>query len=185
MTVTNTTRRVTYPGDGIASSFAVPFKIVLDAHVTVAVLDAAGVTTVKVLTTDYTYTGAGLNSGSVEWVSTLPATGETVIIERIVPLTQLLDLINTGSYLPLNTENELDLLMMAIQQISEATSAAAATTLTEFTLVARPLAAAAWYSKSIMVYDVGSPSKRQTCHKRDFGAAVTFMWATDSEGSPF
>jgi len=182
VTVTNTTRRITYPGDGAASSFAVPFRIVLDAHVTVAVLDAAGVTTVKALTTDYTYTGAGLNSGTVNWVSVLPATGETVIIERIVPLTQLLDLINTGAYLPKNTEDELDLLMMAIQQVDEAVSAAAATTLTEFTLATRPLASAAFYSKSIMVFDAGSPSKRQTCHKDLNGV---FEWQTDSEGSPF
>lgn len=117
MTVLTTTNRVTYSGDSVSTAFAVPFKFAQNSDL--VVLDViAGVSTTKVLGTDYNVTGAGTPSGTVTFVSA-PGLGHTVIIYRDPATTQVTDLVE-GDPLPAESvETALDRIVMMVQRCKE------------------------------------------------------------------
>ena len=54
MTVSNTTRKITYLGDGVTTVFTFPFKVFETVELEVAVIDSQGNATVQVENADYT-----------------------------------------------------------------------------------------------------------------------------------
>ena len=181
MTVLNTTRSITYAGDGADLTFSYPFKVTLVAQLVVTlILDSTGVETVQTLTTHYTVTGVGLAAGGVVTFITAPPTGNTVKIERVVDLTQLLDLLNQGTYKPQNQEDSLDLIVMMIQQVNAASKTFK---LTEYTAATRPPASLAFKNTLIALRNATGPTKLQGCVES--ATAGNFEWKDFREGDPW
>lgn len=84
MTITATTNRIQYTGDGSSTGFAFPFRIFAATDLEVFL---AGV----LQTTGYSVTG-GDPSGTVNF-ATAPGAGVAVLIRRAVPATQPMDLV--------------------------------------------------------------------------------------------
>lgn len=116
MTITSSTARVNYSGNSSTQDFSVPFKFFEDDHLVVIIRSSAGVDTTQTLTTDYTVTGAGNPAGGQVSMLTAPATGETLIIYRAVPLTQEIDYIANDPFPAESHEEALDKLTMITQQ---------------------------------------------------------------------
>jgi hypothetical protein len=66
MTISSTTVKNSYNGDGSTATFTYTFKIFADSDLQVIIRSALGTETVKTLTTHYTVTGAGV---SIWWFS--------------------------------------------------------------------------------------------------------------------
>lgn len=119
MTVSSTTARVAYSGNGTTTVFPVTFYFLADSQLAVSLYSAAGVETVQVLNTNYTVTGAGTISGGVVTMTVPPAAGTSLIISRAVPLTQATDLLPNDRLPAESIEQSLDKLTMLVQQLNE------------------------------------------------------------------
>jgi hypothetical protein len=119
MTVSSTTTKNSYSGDGSTTTFAYAFKIFADADLTVILRSAAGTETVQTLTTNYSVTNAGnANGGNVVFV-TAPASGVTVVIRRNIAQTQTTDYTANDPFPAESHEDALDRLTFIAQQQQE------------------------------------------------------------------
>ena len=119
MTVSSTTSRVSYSGNGSTKAFAVNFYFLADSHLKVVLRAADGTETVKTLTTDYTVSGAGNLAGGTVTMNVAPATGTTLVIVRNVPFTQETDYQANDPFPAESHERALDKLTMEMQQLNE------------------------------------------------------------------
>ena len=121
MTISSTTVKNSYSGNGTLDTFNYTFKIFADADIQVIIRDASATETVKTLTTHYTVTGAGSASGGtiVFTAGNIPSATETVVIRRASPQTQAIDYIANDPFPAESHEEGLDRSMMAIQQLQE------------------------------------------------------------------
>ena len=121
MTVSSTTVKNSYSGNGSTTQFAYGFKIFADSDLIVIIRSAAGTETVKTLTTHYTVAGAGdASGGSITFTTgNTPASGETVVIIREVPQTQAIDYIANDPFPAESHEEGLDRATMTTQQVQE------------------------------------------------------------------
>lgn len=130
MTVSSTTNRNNYTGDGTVDTYSYTFKIFSNTDLLVTVRNTNNVETTLTLTTDYTVTGVGSTSGgTVVLVNASQAwldgdgdllTGYELSIRRVRPLTQITDIRNQGSFLPETHEDEFDKQIMIAQQQQDA-----------------------------------------------------------------
>jgi len=95
MTVSSTTVKNSYSGNGSTTEFAYTFKILVNSDLQVIIRSSTGTETTKTITTHYTVAGAGdASGGSITFTSgNIPASGETVVIRRNGPQTQARDYI--------------------------------------------------------------------------------------------
>lgn len=121
MTVSSTTVKNSYSGNGSTTQFAYGFKIFADSDLIVIIRSSTGTETVKTLTTHYTVAGAGdASGGSITFTSgNTPASGETVVIIREVPQTQAIDYIANDPFPAESHEEGLDRGTMTTQQVQE------------------------------------------------------------------
>jgi 6-phosphogluconolactonase (cycloisomerase 2 family) len=122
MTISTTNSKVKYDGNDITIVFDYAFKIFRDEDLEVFLTDTAGVSTLLVLDTDYTVTGAGEESGGtvIYPISGSPlATGERLTINRLVTLKQLTDLTEQGAFSAEAIEEMSDYVTMQTQQLQE------------------------------------------------------------------
>ena len=121
MTISSTTVKNSYSGNGTLDTFNYTFKVFADADLQVIIRDASATETVKTLTTHYTVTGAGSASGGtvVFTAGNIPTATETVVIRRASPQTQAIDYIANDPFPAESHEEGLDRSMMAIQQLQE------------------------------------------------------------------
>ena len=121
MTVSTTSNKVSFSANGSTTVFAYNFKIFADADLTVIIRAADGTETTKTLTTHYTVSGAGSASGgNVTFTSgNTPASGETVVIQRKLTLTQGTDYVANDPFPAESHEDALDRLTFITQQIQE------------------------------------------------------------------
>lgn len=128
MPVTSLLTKVTAVGNDVATSFSFsPIVIFAASDLVVTHVDADGVETLLELgagATNYSVTVASFpGTGSITYpadtVTPLP-TGESLIIQRVLPLTQATSLTNQGPYLPKVQENQFDRLVMIAQQLQAA-----------------------------------------------------------------
>ena len=118
MTITTTTARKEYTGNGSTDTFAYDFKIIQDSDLKVYVVTTAtGASALKTITTHYTVTGAGSASGGNVVMGTPPSSAETLVISREVPLTQTVDYIENDAFPAETHESALDKLTMIAQQL--------------------------------------------------------------------
>ena len=121
MTISSTTVKNSYSGNGTLDTFNYTFKIFANADVQVIIRDASATETVKTLTTHYTVTGAGSASGGtiVFTSGNIPTATETVVLRRALPQTQSIDYIANDPFPAESHEEGLDRSMMAVQQLQE------------------------------------------------------------------
>ena len=121
MTISSTTVKNSYSGNGTLNTFNYTFKIFADSDLQVIIRDATATETVKTLTTHYTVTGAGnANGGTIIFTTgNTPSATETVVIRRAVPQTQAIDYIANDPFPAESHEEGLDRAMMAVQQLQE------------------------------------------------------------------
>nr|BAR37523.1 putative tail fiber [uncultured Mediterranean phage uvMED] len=121
MTVSSTTVKNSYSGNGSTTQFAYGFKIFADSDLIVIIRSSTGTETVKTLTTHYTVAGAGdASGGSITFTTgNTPASGETVVIIREVPQTQAIDYIANDPFPAESHEEGLDRATMTTQQVQE------------------------------------------------------------------
>jgi DNA polymerase III gamma/tau subunit len=121
MTISSTTVKNSYSGNGTLDTFNYTFKIFADSDLQVIIRDATATETVKTLTTHYTVTGAGSASGGtiVFTSGNIPSATETVVIRRAVPQTQAIDYIANDPFPAESHEEGLDRAMMTLQQVQE------------------------------------------------------------------
>jgi hypothetical protein len=121
MTISSTTVKNSYSGNGTLDTFTYNFKIFADADIQVIIRDASATETVKTLTTHYTVTGAGSASGGTVVFESghIPTNTQTVVLRRSSPQTQAIDYIANDPFPAESHEEGLDRSMMAIQQLQE------------------------------------------------------------------
>lgn len=119
MTLSTTTNRIQYSGNGATTGFSFPYYFLLDADLVVIVTSSAGVETVNTLTTDYTISGAGAQAGGTVTMLTAPASGETLTIYRDAAVTQDLDLVENDPLPAEEIEERLDKLTMLVQRTKD------------------------------------------------------------------
>ena len=120
MTVSSTTTKVSYSGNGSTTAFAYTFKIFDEDDLTVILrTDATGTEAVQTKTSDYTVSGVGDANGGNVTFGTAPASGKTVVIRRSAALTQTTDYTPNDPFPAEEHENALDKLTFLTQQIQE------------------------------------------------------------------
>ena len=124
MTVSSSTNKVSYSGNGSLTTFAYTFKIFDQSDLVVILRAADGTETVQTITTHYTVTGVGSASGGNVVFGSAPASGVTVVILRSQPLTQGLDLVANDPFPAESLEEALDKLVFMTQKHEEELSRA-------------------------------------------------------------
>lgn len=122
MTIETTTSSVTYQGNDATTVFTYGFLIPAAADAVVSLTDIAGNTTTTIDPAAYTITGlADVNGGTVTYplVGSPITTASNLTIQRVLPLTQEVDLTNQDGFFPSVLEDALDNLCMEIQQVQE------------------------------------------------------------------
>lgn len=121
MTISSTTVRNSYSGDGTTDTFTYNFKIFQDSDIQVIIRSANGTETIKTITTHYTVTGAGVATGGtvIFTAGNIPTNTQTVVLRRNIPQLQEIDYIANDPFPAESHEEGLDRATMAIQQIQE------------------------------------------------------------------
>ena len=121
MTISSTTVKNSYSGDGSTTTFNYTFKIFADSDLQVIIRSSTATETVKTITTHYTVTGAGSASGGtvVFTAGNIPTNTETVVLRRAVPQTQAIDYIANDPFPAESHEEGLDRATMTLQQVQE------------------------------------------------------------------
>ena len=120
MTVSTTTLRNDYTGNGVTTAFTIGFRFLDNAHIKVIrTVISTGVSSTLAITTDYTVAGAGGASGGTLTMLIAPTSGHRISILRNVPLTQLTDYVANDAFPAESHETALDKLTMIDQQYQE------------------------------------------------------------------
>ena len=121
MTVTTTTIKNSYSGNGSTTEFAYTFPINSTSEITVIERSATGTETVKSEgsgSTNYGISDNGASGGTVTMV-TAPASGTTLVLLRNTALTQETDYVANDPFPAETHEDALDKLTMQVQEVQE------------------------------------------------------------------
>ena len=148
MTVSSTSNKVSFTGNGSTTTFAYNFPIFTGEESTLNVyVDSVK----KTLTTHYTVTGAGVSTGgNVVFTSgNIPASGDKVVIERVLARTQLSDWNDYDKFPAETLEDTVDRLTLIASELDEVDSRSLklATTVTDLGTVEINATAAARANK--------------------------------------
>ena len=129
MTISTTTAKSRYPGDGTTTSFPTGFKFLDNDHVKVILRAAEGGETVWTEGSEYALSGASAPGGGTVTVNTsptdyTPAVGETLVVKLAVPPRQETSLPLGGAFPSTAVEGMADLAALRDQQVAEALSRA-------------------------------------------------------------
>lgn len=119
MTISTTTSRVEYTGNGVTTIFAVPFRFLENAHIVLTALAIDGSQTQLSQGADYTLVGEGDDDGGTATLTVAPQSGSYLIVRRVVPATQETDYISGDPFPAESHEAALDKLTMLVQQGEE------------------------------------------------------------------
>lgn len=121
MTVSTTTSRADYTGNGVTTAFTVPFYFLDNTHLLVLRTQiSTGAITTLTLSADYTVTGAGVAAGGTVTCLSAPTSDQKLSILRNIPLTQLTHYVENDPFPAASHERALDQLTMEVQQVNEA-----------------------------------------------------------------
>lgn len=124
MTVSNSSNKATYLGNGIVKEFTIPFKFFKNSEIEVYFRSEVIVQKKLVENIDYTVSGAGDENGGSVTLNETPQTGDKIVILRIIAMTQEIDYQENEIFPAETQERALDKLTMLIQQLDEKTSRA-------------------------------------------------------------
>ena len=120
MTLSTTTVKNSYSGNGSTTAFNYSFGINSTTELKVIIRSSLGTATTKTITTHYTVADAGAAGGTVTFTSgNTPASGETVVLLRDTDLTQETDYVANDPFPAETHEDALDKMQMQIQEIQE------------------------------------------------------------------
>lgn len=123
MTVSSSTDRATFLGNGVAQIFPLPFRFFANSEIQAwLVTNSTGALTALSLGTHYTLSGAGDpevdgNPTSELTMLTAPTALQSLFVQRVIPATQPTDIVNQGRFFPEIHENVFDRLTMLMQQV--------------------------------------------------------------------
>ena len=121
MTVTTTTIKNSYSGNGSTTAFAYTFPINSTSEITVIERSSTGAETVKSEgsgSTNYSISDNGASGGTVTMV-TAPASGTTLVLLRNTALTQETDYVANDPFPAETHEDALDKALMQAQELQE------------------------------------------------------------------
>ncbi len=119
MTVSSTTTRVAYAGNGVTTAFATTFPFFAASEIEVVErVVATGAETVKTLTTHYTVSGGNGATGTVTAVAA-PASTVQWVLRRKTARTQEIDYTPNDPFPAETHEQGLDRLKMNVQELGE------------------------------------------------------------------
>lgn len=117
MTIAKTGSETSDAGNGATVAFAFPFRFFADTDLQVfIVVDSTGLATLQTLTTDYTIVNTGTETGGTVTMVAAPASGETLLIQRVIPETQSTDYQANDAFPAETHETALDRLTLITQQ---------------------------------------------------------------------
>ena len=119
MTISSTTVKVSYSGNGSTTVFAYTFKILDDDEIQVIIRSSTGTETVKTKTTHYTVSGVGSSAGGNITFLTAPTATQTVVLRRLTTQTQETDYVANDPFPANSHEDALDRITMVAQEIQE------------------------------------------------------------------
>ena len=119
MTISSTTVKVSYSGNGSTTVFAYTFKILDDDEIQVIIRSSTGTETVKTKTTHYTVSGVGSSGGGNITFLTAPTATQTVVLRRLTTQTQETDYVANDPFPADSHEEALDRVTMVAQEIQE------------------------------------------------------------------
>jgi hypothetical protein len=116
MTVSSSSARNDYVGDGSTATYSYTFRIFVNTDLLVTKRDTLNTETTLLLNTDYTVTGAGdANGGTIVLTAGNLATDFVLSIRRARPITQETDIRNQGDFFPEVHEDSFDHSIMVDQ----------------------------------------------------------------------
>jgi len=123
MSLTTTSNKVQYNGNGVAINFGYAFRIDLITDVVVVYTNTSTVDTI-LTTAEFDINGLGDDSGGIVTypkggIGTKLQVGELITITRSVPITQTTDITNQTSFLAEVVEDSIDKRTMVEQQLNE------------------------------------------------------------------
>jgi hypothetical protein len=121
LTISTTTIKNSYNGDGSTTAFTYTFKVADQNEIEVIIRSSNGTETVKTLTTHYTVSGVGnAGGGTVTFTSgNIPVSGETVVLRRDTDITQTMDLIDNDPMSADTIETAHDKSIAIAQELQE------------------------------------------------------------------
>ena len=121
MTVNSTTNKVIFTGPvTLGAPFPYSFKIFKNSDMIVEKLDTlTGLTATLTITTDYTMTGAGVETGGTVTLTANLLSTDKLILRRVLPLTQLTNLVDNENTPAATYEEVYDRDTMIDQQMQE------------------------------------------------------------------
>lgn len=119
MTVQTNQAIVTYAGNGVTLGFPVPFRFLSNGQLQVTLFAPDGTSVLQVSPTDYSATGARDPSGGTVTMVAAPPVGYTLVIQRNMPFTQLVDYRANDPFPEESAEDIADERTMEAQQINE------------------------------------------------------------------
>ncbi|MCW9039385.1 MAG: phage tail fiber protein [Rhodospirillales bacterium] len=114
ITIGDVAPRIQYAADGAQTDFTYPFPVFADADMEAYIDDA-----LKILTADYTVSGAGSSEGGVVTFASAPAAGVTVTLRRRLAIRRTTDFQEGGAFRAKVINDELDYQTAAIQQVAD------------------------------------------------------------------
>jgi len=124
MPITTPYELTRYTGNGVTLAFPTVFVFIdlTDIIVTRTVI-ATDISTVLAITTNYTVTGGNNSNGTVSLL-VAPTAGERITIERNIPLTQELAIVENDAFPSDSVQDAFDKSTLLLQQVSEKQSRA-------------------------------------------------------------
>lgn len=119
MTVSNSTNRWSYDGDGEQTVFQYLNKIYAETDLKVYLRAADGSETLQELNVDYTVAGAGADEGGEITCATAPGSTEKIILKIVLPMTQETALPEAGLLPTKPVEDALDRNIKIAHQLQE------------------------------------------------------------------
>ena len=122
MTISTTTTKNSYSGNGSTTAFNYTFFIPTSTDIQVIVRSSTGTETVKsegTGSTNYSITGVGNSGGGTVTFVTAPASGETVVLRRNTAKTQATDYVANDPFPAESHESALDKLTIIGQDLQE------------------------------------------------------------------
>ena len=120
MTVSSTTTKNSYSGNGSTTVFAYTFKIFDEDDIAVVLRNnTTGAESTQTITTHYSVSGVGNTGGGNITFVTAPTSSQTVVLLRATPLTQLTDYTPNDPFPAETHEEALDKLTHITQELSE------------------------------------------------------------------
>lgn len=120
MTVSTTSSAVSFTGNGSTTEFDFTFKVSEEGDIDVTLYNTTTQATTAVSSGSYSVALNADNTGTVTYpLSGSPIDSNTkIILERVVPYTQPLEINNQDGFNPEEVEDQLDRMVMMIQQIA-------------------------------------------------------------------